>query len=129
MGPTGAAAPPPARLGPARGAGGWRRASSGVLAWAPRPDVLPGSGRGVAAVGGLVGADARVLTAGGATEDAIRRAAPRRRIVHLPTYGVLNKTNPLFSFVEPAPGGGQGGRLGGLGGFRLDLTADPVGLS
>jgi len=120
---------PSAAVWLALGDRGASRASSGVLALAPRPDVLPGSGREVAAVGGLVGADARVLTAGGATEDAFRREAPRRRIVHLATYGVLNKHNPLFSFVELAPGGGQDGRLEVHEVFGLHLTADLVVLS
>jgi len=70
-----------------------------------------------------------VLTAGGATEDAFRREAPQRRIVHLATYGVLNKHNPLFSFVELAPGGGQDGRLEVHEVFGLHLTADLVVLS
>ncbi len=120
---------PSAAVWLALGDRGASRAGSGVLALAPRPDVLPGSRREVAAVGGLVGADARVLTAGGATEDAFRREAPRRRIVHLATYGVLNKHNPLFSFVELAPGGGQDGRLEVHEVFGLHLTADLVVLS
>src|SRR3989454_5840916 len=120
---------PSAAVWLALGDRGASRASSGVLALAPRPDVLPGSRREVAAVGGLVGAEARVLTAGGATEDAFRREAPRRRIVHLATYGVLNKRNPLFSFVELAAGGGQDGRLEVHEVFGLHLAADLVVLS
>jgi len=120
---------PSAAVWLALGDRGASRATSGVLALAPRPDVLPGSRREVAAVGGLVGADARVLTAGGATEEAFRREAPRRRIVHLATYGVLNKRNPLFSFVELAAGGGQDGRLEVHEVFGLHLAADLVVLS
>ena len=104
-------------------------ASSGTLALAPRPDVLPASRREVAAVGRLGGADVQVLTGGAATEAAFRREAPRRRILHLATYGVLNKQNPLFSFVDLAPGTGQDGRLEVHEVFGLQLAADLVVLS
>ncbi|HEY6061086.1 MAG TPA: CHAT domain-containing tetratricopeptide repeat protein [Gemmatimonadales bacterium] len=103
------------------------RAATGVLAFAPRTDALPASRREVAMIGRLAGAE--VLTGTGATEAAFRRAAPERRVLHLATYGVLNKQNPLFSFVELAPGGDQDGRLEVHEVFGLHLSADLVVLS
>ncbi len=102
-------------------------ATSGVLAFAPRTDALPASRREVATIGRLAGAD--VLTGTAATEAAFRSAAPTRRVLHLATYGVLNKQNPLFSFVELAPGGDQDGRLEVHEVFGLHLSADLVVLS
>jgi CHAT domain-containing protein len=46
-----------------------------------------------------------------ATEGAFRDLAPKQEIIHLATYGVLNKHNPLFSFVEMSPGPEEDGRL------------------
>ena len=106
-----------------------RLAPSGTLALAPRPDVLPASRREVAAVGRLSGADARVLTGSAATEAVFRREAPSRRILHLATYGVLNKQNPLFSFVDLAADSAQDGRLEVHEVFGLHLAADLVVLS
>jgi CHAT domain-containing protein/Tfp pilus assembly protein PilF len=103
------------------------RAVTGMLAFAPRPDALPASRREVAAIARLAGAD--VLTGAAATEAEFRRAAPTRRVLHLATYGVLNKQNPLFSFVELAPGGDQDGRLEVHEVFGLHLSADLVVLS
>ncbi len=103
------------------------RAATGVLAFAPRPDALPASRQEVAAIARLAGAD--VLTGGAATESAFRREAGSRRVLHLATYGVLNKQNPLFSFVELAPGGDQDGRLEVHEVFGLHLAADLVVLS
>ncbi|HUF27867.1 MAG TPA: CHAT domain-containing protein [Gemmatimonadaceae bacterium] len=102
---------------------------AGVLAVAPRPDALPGSRREVQAVARLAGADAQVLIGGRATEAAFLGTAPGKRILHLATYGVLNKHNPLFSFVEFAPDGGQDGRLEVHEVFGLELAADLVVLS
>ena len=101
----------------------------GVLALAPQPDRLPASGREVDAIPALGGGDVRVLTGRAATEDAFRREAGSRRVLHLATYGVLNKPNPLFSFVEFAPGGTHDGRLEVHEVFGLDLVADLVVLS
>jgi CHAT domain-containing protein len=108
-----------------------RRAGAGVLAFAPKPGALPASRQEVAAIARLAGVDGRVLTGGAATEEAFRREAPAQRVLHLATYGVLNKQNPLFSFVELAPGGGgaHDGRLEVHEVFGLDLTADLVVLS
>src|SRR2546422_404196 len=103
--------------------------ASGTLVLAPRPDVLPASRREAAAVGRLGGADVQVLTGSAATEAAFRREAPRRRILHLATYGVLNKQNPLFSFVDLARDSAQDGRLEVHEVFGLHLAADLVVLS
>jgi CHAT domain-containing protein len=105
------------------------RGATGVLALAPRTDLLPASRREVTAIGRIGGADTQVLTGGAATEAAFRRDAPGSRIVHLATYGVLNKTNPLFSFVDLAPDGAQDGRLEVHEVFGLHLAADLVVLS
>jgi CHAT domain-containing protein len=83
----------------------------------------------VAAVGRLGGTGVQVLTAGAATEAAFRREAPGRRILHLATYGVLNKQNPLFSFVDLAADSAHDGRLEVHEVFGLHLAADLVVLS
>jgi CHAT domain-containing protein/Tfp pilus assembly protein PilF len=106
-----------------------RRAPGGVLAFAPSPGALPASRLEVASVERLAGQDVRVLTGRAATEEAFRRDAPTRRVLHLATYGVLNKQNPLFSFVALAPGGEDDGRLEVHEVFGLDLAADLVVLS
>jgi CHAT domain-containing protein len=100
-----------------------------VLAFAPRPDVLPASRREVAAIERVTGSEVRSRIGPSATEEQFRREAPGRRILHLATYGVLNKQNPMFSFVELAPGGGQDGRLEVHEVFGLRLNADLVVLS
>ena len=104
------------------------RATAGVLAFAPRPDAFPASRQEVAATARLDG-DARVVVGNAATEEAFRREAPARRIIHLATNGVLNKQNPLFSFVELAPDSADDGRLEVHEVFGLRLAADLVVLS
>ena len=86
-------------------------AGSGVLALAPRTAALPGSQAEVAAIGRIYGDRAHVLTGASATESTFRALAPTQGIIHLATYGVLNKNNPLFSFVQLGAGGGEDGRL------------------
>jgi len=105
------------------------RAGAGVLALAPRPDALPASREEVAAIARATGAATQVLVGETASEAAFRRAAPGQRVLHLATYGVLNKRNPLFSFVELAPGGGHDGRLEVHEVFGLRLQAELVVLS
>jgi CHAT domain-containing protein len=102
---------------------------SGVLAMAPRPDALPASRREVAAIRERLGGDVHAVTGEAATEEVFRREAPTRRILHLATYGVLNKHNPLFSFIELAPGSDDDGRLEVHEVFGLRLAADLVVLS
>ncbi len=104
-------------------------AASGVLALAPRTVALPGSQAEVAAIGRIYGDRARVLTGAGATESTFRSLAPTQGIIHLATYGVLNKNNPLFSFVQLGAGGGQDGRLEVHEVFGLTLNARLLVLS
>lgn len=104
-----------------------QRAGEGVLALAPRPDELPASRREAIAIERFT--DARVLIGSTATESAFRRDAPGRRVLHLATYGILNKNNPLFSFVQLEAGDGQDGRLEVHEVFGLGLSADLVVLS
>lgn len=106
-----------------------RRVGDGILAMAPLPSAMPGSTREVAAIARLAGPDVRVVFGEEATEAAFLRAAPGSRVIHLATYGVLNKHNPLFSFVEFAADGSSDGRLEVHEVFGLDLTADLVVLS
>jgi CHAT domain-containing protein len=104
-------------------------AQSGVLALAPRDEALPGSRAEVAAIGRIHGGRARVLVGATASERAFRTLAPEQAIVHLATYGVLNKHNPLFSFVELGAGGGEDGRLEVHEVFGLRLNARLLVLS
>ena len=106
-----------------------RPAPSGVLALAPRVDALPGSAAEVAAIGRLFGTRAHVLIGDQASKRALRDAAPDQAIIHFATYGVLNKDNPLFSFVELMPQGGDDGRLEVHEVFGLQLHARLVVLS
>ena len=100
-----------------------------VLALAPRPDALPGSRTEVTTIGRIYGDRAHVLVGVEASRLAFDAAAPRASIVHLATFGVLNKDNPLFSFVELAPGGADDGRLEVHDVFGLSLSARLVVLS
>lgn len=102
---------------------------SGILALAPRTDRLPGSRAEVGALRRLYGERATVLIGAEATERAFRTLAPKHDVVHLATFGVLNKHNPLFSFVELRGGGGEDGRLETHEVFGLELTANLVVLS
>lgn len=106
-----------------------RPQAGGVLALAPRAGVLPGSREEVEAIRALYGREATVLTNAAASEPAFRAAAPRYGIVHLATYGVLNKHNPLFSFVELNPGADADGRLEVHEVFGLALNARLLVLS
>jgi len=105
------------------------RHPTGALALAARPDVLPASALEVAAVERLAGPGVRVATGVAASEEVFRRDAPGRRVLHLATYGVLNKRNPLFSYVELARGGPFDGRLEVHEVYGLSLSADLVVLS
>ncbi|HTR21899.1 MAG TPA: CHAT domain-containing protein [Gemmatimonadales bacterium] len=106
-----------------------RSSVSGVLAMAPHEDQLPGSAAEVAAIGRVFGARAQVLIGDRASKQALRSAASEQGIIHLATYGVLNKDNPLFSYVELTPQGSDDGRLEVHEVFGLRLRARLVVLS
>ncbi len=120
---------PSASVWLALGARAPARATAGMIAFAPRPDVLPASRREAATIVRLGGAQARAVTGNAATETAFKRDAPSRSVIHLATYGVLNKQNPLFSYVEFARGGIDDGRLEAHEVFGLTLAAKLVVLS
>ena len=103
--------------------------TSGVLALAPRSSALPGSLEEVTAIQALYGRQATVLTNAAATEAEFRASAARYAVVHLATYGVLNKHNPLFSYVALNPGGDVDGRLEVHEVFGLELRARLLVLS
>ena len=105
------------------------RAPRGVLALAPRTDMLPASAREITAVQRLMGTDVTSLIGGRASEAEFRRAAGSHRVLHLATNGVLNRHNPLFSFVDLAMAAGHDGRLSVHEIFGLRLAADLVVLS
>jgi len=102
---------------------------AGVLALAPDVKRLPGSRREVMAIGRIYGRNAIVRMGPGATAEALRAALPTVGVVHLATFGVLNKHNPLFSFIELAPIRQDDGRLEVNEVFGLNLSGQLVILS
>ena len=105
------------------------RNSNGVLAFAPRVEALPASRQEVGAIGDIYGDKATVRVGAAASKRAFLAEAPTKSIVHIATYGVLNKDNPLFSFVEFAPEGKEDGRLEVHEVFALTLNARLIVLS
>lgn len=103
--------------------------TGGVLALAPRPEMLPASARELAAVQRLMRTGVTSLIGGSASEAEFRRHAGSHRVLHLATNGVLNRHNPLFSYVDLAMAEGHDGRLSVHEIFGLQLAADLVVLS
>jgi len=100
-----------------------------VLALAPHADRLPASRREVRAIGDIYGQQATVRLGPHASERAMRADLPSAGTLHLATFGVLNRHNPLFSFVQLAPGPGDNGRLEVNKVFGLGLSGQLVVLS
>ena len=100
-----------------------------VLAFAPRVDRLPASRDEVLAIGHIYGSGATIRIGSQASEPQLRRDLARAGTVHLATFGVLNKHNPLFSFVELAPSGKDDGHLEVNEVFGLGLKGQLVVLS
>lgn len=105
------------------------RLAEGVLALAPQATTLPGSRAEVEAIRTLYGPHAIVHIGRAATEKTFRAEASQADVIHLATNGVLNKRNPLFSFVELGAGGPDDGRLAVHEVYGLDLSARLVVLS
>jgi CHAT domain-containing protein/tetratricopeptide (TPR) repeat protein len=106
-----------------------RPRSGRVLALAPRTDALPASRDEVAGIRAVHGRRASVLVDQAASKPALRAAVPRHDILHLASFGVLNKHNPLFSYIELAPSGDDDGRLEVHEVFSLGLEGQFVVLS
>lgn len=102
---------------------------SRVLALAPNVARLPGSQHEAMAIGRIYGKNAELKIGPAATLAALRAALPSVGVVHLGTFGVLNKHNPLFSFIELAPSNRDDGRLEVNAVFGLPLTGQLVVLS
>ena len=109
--------------------------ASGLVVADPTPprgsglDSLPGSRREAALVAARLGKGAIVLTGAGASEAAVKRAAPEAAVLHLATHGLISEDQPLASSLLFGEGEGEDGylRVDEIAG--LDLHADLVVLS
>jgi CHAT domain-containing protein len=101
----------------------------GVLAMAPHVNRLPASRNEAIAIGRIYGRQAVVKIGSAATAEALSRALSNVGTVHFATFGVLNKHNPLFSFIELAANGQDDGRLEVNEVFGLRLSGHLVVLS
>lgn len=106
-----------------------RDAGAGLLALAPQSRSLLWSGEEVSMIRDGYGLRAEVLTDGRASEARFRSVAGRYGIIHLATTGVLNRRDPLRSFIDLRPGGGEDGRLEVHEVFSLALNARLIVLS
>jgi len=102
-----------------------RPADHGVVALAPRDRELVGTAEEVSAVASVWGSEALIHLGREATAGALHTAGGSYRIVHLATRGVLDRRNPLFSYVELAPElNGDDGRLEVHEVYRMTLKTD-----
>jgi CHAT domain-containing protein len=106
-----------------------RVSGGGVLAMAPRAAELPATRQEMARIRDAYGDRATILMGAEATEEALVSTAGTYDVIHLATYGVLNRTNPLFSYVELRAGTTGDGRLEAHELFGMQLDADLVVLS
>ena len=103
-----------------------------LLAIGPPDATLPHATAEVRELGRLYGPRAAdVFTGAEATEQRWKSEAPRYRILHLATHGVLNSNNPLFSYLKLGRGtdGLEDGMLEAREMADLDLHAELAVLS
>jgi CHAT domain-containing protein/Tfp pilus assembly protein PilF len=105
------------------------RPTGGVIALAPRTTSLPASREEVLAIRRTYRDKATVLMGATATKGALLARARDHAILHVASYGILNKHNPLFSFVELAAAEGDDGRLEVHEVYGLELAGQLVVLS
>lgn len=103
--------------------------ATGVLALAPAGASLPGTLAEVRAIGSAWQGQAELLTGPAAGKAEVMARAGSAGILHIASYGVLNRRNPLFSYVELAPAGRVDGRLEVHEVYGLALDARVVVLS
>jgi CHAT domain-containing protein len=94
-----------------------------------RADRLPGAELEGQRIAKRFGADARLLTAAGATEAAVKRNAPNYGVMHLAVHGVIVPERPLASSLLLGAGAGDDGYLRVDEIFRMTLAARLVVLS
>jgi CHAT domain-containing protein/tetratricopeptide (TPR) repeat protein len=90
---------------------------------------LPGAEAEVRYIAGAYRGAGTTLTGLQASESTFRRLAPEFQVLHLASFGVLNKQNPLFSYVSLRSSQDQDGRLEVHEVFDLPLRARLVVLS
>jgi CHAT domain-containing protein len=103
-----------------------------LLAMGPPDAGLPQATAEVRELGKLYGPGAVDIYAGTeASEQRWKAAAPRYRILHLATHGVLNANNPMFSYLKLARGtdASEDGMLEAREIADLDLRAELAVLS
>ncbi|HSJ62408.1 MAG TPA: CHAT domain-containing protein, partial [Gemmatimonadaceae bacterium] len=100
-----------------------------ILALAPRTDRLPASREEVLAIRRTHPGRATVLMGAEATKRAFLTRARDHGILHIASFGILNKHNPLFSFVELAGTETDDGRLEVHEVYGMRLTGQLVVLS
>ncbi len=109
-----------------------RRVSSGrktLLAMGDPELDLANAAQEVTAVGRLYGASSAVLTGANASESKWKALAPTHEILHLAAHGVLNTTNPLYSYILMRAGNGEDGYIEAREILDLNLNASLVVLS
>src|SRR5262249_42847876 len=105
------------------------RAARGALVLAPRPRALPGTREEVSAVESAFGRAAHVLVGPAASVRAFRDAAPKYDVIHIASFAVLNKHNPLFPHIDLAPDSPGEANLPVRVALGLELPAPLVVLS
>jgi len=100
-----------------------------VLALAPKVDQLPGTRYELEAIEHAFPGRAATLLGPEASEDVVSPPGGAFDVIHLATYGVLNRANPLFSYVELNPSGAFDGRLEVHEVFGLTIDARLIVLS
>ena len=92
---------------------------------------LPDAERQVRALGQLYGRDARVYVGAAAREARVKAEAPRARILHLATHGMVDDASPMYSHLVLArtPADQDDGVLEAWELMKLDLQAELVVLS
>jgi CHAT domain-containing protein len=105
------------------------RPRGAVIALAPSIDRLPASRTEVENMGRIYGRNLIAHFGADATRSSLQRDLPRASVIHLATFGVLNRHNPLFSFVALAPSAVDDGRLEVHDVFGLPLRGQTVILS
>jgi tetratricopeptide (TPR) repeat protein len=108
---------------------GGQGASPRILALAPRIEDLPGTLAEVRGIRDVWPDPVLVRTGPEATEELFQERGPDFAILHLATYGVANRTNPLFSHLDLYPTRSHDGRLEVHEIFRIPFRADLVVLS